>query len=104
MWWKKLVWNPSNCQCECDKSCDVGEYLDYGNCKCRKTLTDTLVEERTGSVDEVKIAKISLMESIVDENKCKSLSTIYIVLILIVFQICIEIATYFFLLQVHESW
>ena len=20
------------CECGCDKSCDVGEYLDYGNC------------------------------------------------------------------------
>ena len=22
----------SNCECECDKSCDTGEYLDYKNC------------------------------------------------------------------------
>ena len=22
------------------KSCDVGEYLDYENCKCRKRLVD----------------------------------------------------------------
>ena len=21
------------CECECDKLCDVGEYLDYENCK-----------------------------------------------------------------------
>ena len=27
------------------KSCDVGEYLDYENCKCRKRLVDKLVEE-----------------------------------------------------------
>ena len=26
---KGSTWNPSNCECECDKSCDVGEYLDY---------------------------------------------------------------------------
>ena len=31
-----IVWNPSNCECECDKSCDIGEYLDYENCKCTK--------------------------------------------------------------------
>ena len=30
------VWNPSNCECECDKSRDVGEYLDYNNRRCRK--------------------------------------------------------------------
>ena len=26
---KGFIWNPSNCECECDKACDVGEYLDY---------------------------------------------------------------------------
>ena len=30
------TWNPSNCEYERDKSCDVGEYLDYENCKCKK--------------------------------------------------------------------
>ena len=35
VWDKAFIWNPSNCECECDK-CDVGEYLDYENCKCRK--------------------------------------------------------------------
>ena len=29
---KGFVWDPSNCECECDKSCHVGEYLDYKNC------------------------------------------------------------------------
>ena len=24
------------CECECDKLCYVGEYLNYKNCKCRK--------------------------------------------------------------------
>ena len=27
IWDKGFIWNPSNCDCECDKSCDVGEYL-----------------------------------------------------------------------------
>ena len=33
---KGFIWNPSKYDCECDKSCDIGEYLDYSNCKCRK--------------------------------------------------------------------
>ena len=33
---KRFFWNPSNCECECDKACDIGEYLNYENCKCRK--------------------------------------------------------------------
>ena len=28
---KGFIWNPSNCECESDKSCDVGEYLNYQN-------------------------------------------------------------------------
>ena len=41
----EFIWDPSICECECDKSCDVGEYLDYANCKCRKRLIDKLVQE-----------------------------------------------------------
>ena len=33
---KGFIWNPSNCECECDKSCDIGEYLDYENCNVEK--------------------------------------------------------------------
>ena len=25
---KGFIWNPKKCECECDKSCDFGEYLD----------------------------------------------------------------------------
>ena len=25
---KGFIWNPNNCECECNKSCDIGEYLD----------------------------------------------------------------------------
>ena len=51
---KGFIWNSSNCVCECDKSCDIGEYLDYENCKCRKKVLDKLVEECTEAVEEVK--------------------------------------------------
>ena len=33
---KGLTLTPSKCECECNRSCDIGEYLDYENCKCRK--------------------------------------------------------------------
>ena len=48
---KGFVWDPSKYQCECDKSCGIGEYLDYKSCVCRNTLVDTLVEECTKVVD-----------------------------------------------------
>ena len=44
-------WSPSNCECECDKSCDIGEYLDYKNCKCRNKLIDKLVEKCSENID-----------------------------------------------------
>ena len=63
-----FIWNTDNCECECDKSCDVGEYLDYSNCKCRKKLVDKLVEECTENVKEEKITEITLYEN---KNKHK---------------------------------
>ena len=32
---KGFFWNPSNYECECYKSRDFSEYLDYKNCKCK---------------------------------------------------------------------
>ena len=36
---KGSISNPSNCECECDKSCGLGEYLEYEKCKCRKKVS-----------------------------------------------------------------
>ena len=33
---KGFIWNPSNCECEYDKSCDVGEYLDLKTVSAEK--------------------------------------------------------------------
>ena len=55
-------------KCECDKSCDVGEYLDYENCMCRKKLVAKLVEKCTENVEKEKLAKITLPEN---DNKHK---------------------------------
>ena len=48
-----------------NESCDVGEYLDYESCKCRKRLVDKLVKEYNEIADEVKIVHKN-------ENKCSS--------------------------------
>ena len=91
---KGFFWNPSNCECECDKSCDAGEYLDYENCKCRKKWVNKLVEECTKTVEEVKRAKITLSE---DKNKLKySSCTVCMVLFSITFSINIGIGIYLF--------
>ena len=51
---KGFIWNPSNCECECDKSYDVGEYLNYKNCKCKKRLADKLIEGCSTNLMEMK--------------------------------------------------
>ena len=48
---KWFIWNPSDCKCECDKLCNVEEYLDYKNRKCRKRLIGKLLEEFSDNTD-----------------------------------------------------
>ena len=40
-----FIWNPSVWECDCFKSYDVEEYLNYANCKCSKRWIDQPVEE-----------------------------------------------------------
>ena len=84
---KGYAWNFSNCECECDKSCDVGEYLDHENCKCRNRLVNKLADECDENIDEVKI---------VSENKNKrNYCILYIALYWIFFTINVGVAAYF---------
>ena len=48
---KVFICNPSNCECECD----VGEYIDYKNCKYRKRLIDELVVDYSENIDGNKM-------------------------------------------------
>ena len=97
---KGFIWNPSNCRCEYDKSCDIGEYLDYENCKCRKKLVDWLIGECTETVKEVKLTKITIAEN-ENENKHKCSScTVYIVLFSIFLIINVGIVTCY----VYSQW
>ena len=83
---KWYAWNPSNCECECDKPWDVGEYLEYENCKCRKRLVDKLVEECGENIDEAKLTEIDLFE-----HECVCSYTVFIVLSVIALTICIRL-------------
>ena len=70
---KGFIWNPSNCKCECYKTCDFSEYFDYKNCKCKKRLVDKLVErssaeECTGNIEETRLVKITLSKMKISIN------------------------------------
>ena len=95
---KGFIWNTSNCDCECDKSCDIGEYLDYENCKCRKKLVERLIEECTENVGETRLVKKTTAKN---ENKHKySSCTVYIVLFLIILTINVGIGTSLFTMNI----
>ena len=88
---KGFVWDPSNCECECDKSCDVGEYLDYVNSKkCRKKVVDKLVEECSENIDGNEM----IYNTTINE-KAWSSCTMYIVLFVIAFSTIIDISSGF---------
>ena len=91
---KWFIWNPSNCECKCHKSCDIGEYLDYENWKCSKKLVHKLVEECTENVDEKEIFPEKLHSEKTVTPVCSSY-TIYITPFSFLFTIKIGIATYF---------
>ena len=89
---KGFIWNPSDCECECDKSCNIGEYLDYKNCNCRKKIIDKLVEE----CSENNYGNEMLYNETLDiisssDNKTSDSCIIYIVLfvIFLITNICI---------------
>ena len=73
----EFLWNPSNCECECDKSCGIGQYLDYKNCACRNSFVDRLVEECTNVINENKIYNETL--DVIPSDSCAS-CTLYVVL------------------------
>ena len=82
--------NPSNCECECDKSCDIGEYLDYKNCKCRKKLIDRFIKECTENIEETRLAEKASSESKHKYSSC----IVYIVLFSIILAINIVVGIY----------
>ena len=73
-------------------SCDVGEYLDYKNCKCRKRLIDKLVEKCCENIDGNKVIYDSTFNDY--RTICNSWA-VCIVLLVIFFIISINISSIF---------
>ena len=94
---KGFIWNPSNYECECDKSCDVEEYLDYNHCKCRNKLDDKFAEERSENIDGNKMLHNETLDVIPlnDYKRVCNSCTIYIVLFAVFFIISVCISSVF---------
>ena len=52
---KGYTWYPSICECQCDKWCKPGQYLDHKNCVCKNKLIGRLIEECTNVINETMI-------------------------------------------------
>ena len=72
--------------------------MDYKNCKCRKKSVDKLIDEFTETLEEVKLANITV-ENEDSYYKCSSCA-VYIVLIIVFFTIFTGIIIYF----VYYNW
>ena len=100
-----------HCKCECDKSCDVGEYLDYKNCKCRNKLVDKLVEECSENIDGNKMLQNETLDvmPLNDYKRVCNSCAIYIVLFVVFFiaSICISsvfIYFHWYLKKYNVQW
>ena len=79
---KRFICNPSDCNCERDKSCDMGQYLDYKSCKCRRKIVGQIVEECSEKIDENKMIYSRTLNAIPsnDYKKVSGSCALYIIL------------------------
>ena len=83
-----FIWNPSIYECECDKLCDVGEYLDHENCKCKTRLTDKLLHECSEDINgNEMVYNVTLNDHGRVRNSC-TINTVFIIAIIIITGIC----------------
>ena len=47
----EFIWNPISCECQSDKLCDFGEYLDSVNWKKKNRLFERLTEKWSEDID-----------------------------------------------------
>ena len=79
---RRFIWNLSIYECECDKLCGIGKYLDYKNCKYRKDLVSKLVEERSENINGNEMIYNGTLNDY--KTVCNS-CTIYKVLLVVAF-------------------
>ena len=94
--YKRYIWNPSNCQCECDKS---KKFLDYKNCVCRSSVIDKSLKECT-VIDENKIYNETLNP--IPSDDCAS-CTLYIALFVVFLTTSIIIGSSFIYFYWHKK-
>ena len=75
---KGYTWNPNTCECQCDKWCKTGQYLDHKNCVCKNKLIGRLIEECTSIINETMINNKDNIDN------CNTIRNVFIVLFSVV--------------------
>ena len=90
------MWNPSTCDCECDKTCEVGEYLDIKNFPCKDRVINDLIW--TCEDDILNIAKATLVvdKKVKYENNNCFIPTISLIIMGLLLIITISINCYLY--------
>ena len=67
------MWNPSTCECQCDKWCKQGQYLDHKNCVCKNKLIGRVIDECISVINETMINN---KDNIANDNNTYLISVI----------------------------
>ena len=94
-----VIWNPSVCICECNKYCDIYEYLDHKICICRRKMALTEKCEKKNINETLDIISSN------DHNKTSDCCIVFIVLfsVFLIINISMAIYVYFFLYLKSKS-
>ena len=87
------AWNPSTCACECDKDCEISEYLK--DCKCMKSLVGDLVamcDEIEHTVED--LSYVTPGTKSINSNDKMNCSLIPVILLAIAFLVVIGFEYY----------
>ena len=91
---KRYTWNPSTCECQCDKWCKTKQYFDHKNCICKNKLIGRLIEECTSIINE---AMINNKDNI---DNCNTIRNVFIVL----FSVAVLIGIIYFCVFAYFRW
>ena len=82
---KDYMWNPSTCDCECNKACKIDEYLDIKICSCEKILIRKLVLECEDEILNTTETSPNDEKEIYKKNNCliHAISLIIICIVII---------------------
>ena len=74
---KGYTWNPSTCECQCDKLCKPGQYLDHKNCICKNKLIGRVIEKCTSVINETMINNNK--DNLTNNNTCLIFFIIFLI-------------------------